>query len=61
MYDREVLGPIYSLPRVDVGTLMAGGVQEAGPIQIRYSSKKEFEILAKKLKLMSDFRVSAVY
>ncbi len=57
-YDREVLGPVYTLPRVDVGTLVSGGVREEGPVQLRYSTKKEFEALAKKLKLMSDFRVS---
>ena len=58
VYDTEVLPSVYDLPRVDIGSLMSGGVAEAGPVQIRYSSKKEFEVLAKKLKIMSDFRVS---
>ncbi len=61
VYDTEVVPGVYDLPRVDIGSLTSGSVQETGPVQIRYSSKKEFEILAKKFKIMSDFRVSSIF
>lgn len=57
VYDAEVIAPIFDLPRVDINSLMNGQVREP-EAQIRYSTKKEFEILAKRLKIMSDFRVS---
>ena len=57
MYDKDVLGRVWELPRVDIGSLVGGQVKEE-EVQIRYSTKKEFEVIAKKLKIMTDFRVS---
>ena len=58
-YDRDVLNGVWELPRVDIGSVVARQVTEE-EVQIRYSTKKEFEVIAKKLKIMSDFRVSEV-
>lgn len=57
IYDRDFVGSVNKLPMVTLQQVLQGTVpHEAAKVQ--YSSDKEFETMAKQLKLMADLRVS---
>lgn len=57
IYDQKFVGGVDELPLVTLQQVLHG-TQQASKVQ--YSSDKEFESMAKQLKLMSDLRVSGL-
>lgn len=55
-YDKHFVESIYELPLVTVNQVMSAGLEHEAA-QVQYSTNKEYESMAKKLKLMSDLRV----
>lgn len=49
---------VLALPVVDVSDVTSHRHPELKELQIRYSNKKDFERIAKQLKIMHDIRVS---
>ena len=49
---------VLALPVVDVSDVTSRRRPELKEVQVRYSNKKDFERIAKQLKIMSDLRVS---
>ena len=59
-YQKEFVLPVLSLPTVDVTDVLSNRRMELKQVQLPYSSQKDFERIAKQLRIMSDFRVSKV-
>lgn len=49
---------VLALPTLTVTEVIENGRPELKEVQVKYSTKKEFEKMAKQVKLMSDIRVS---
>ena len=49
---------VLALPVVGVSEVMSHSRPELKEVQVRYSNKKDFERIAKQLKIMPDLRVS---
>lgn len=49
---------VFALPVVDVSDVTSHRHPELKEVQVRYSNKKDFERIAKQLKIMPDIRVS---
>lgn len=59
MYEHHFLERVLALPSVTVSEVVNHQRPELMEVQVPYSSHKDFEAQAKKMKIMSDFRVSA--
>jgi len=57
IYDKEFITGVNQLPLVTIQQVVHGTVPH-NAARLQYSSNKEFESMAKQLKLMSDLRVS---
>jgi alpha-1,3-mannosyl-glycoprotein beta-1,2-N-acetylglucosaminyltransferase len=57
-YDRLFLGRVLALPSLSVTDVVNQRRPELREVQVTYSTHKEFEANAKKMKIMFDFRVS---
>ena len=57
-YDRQYLQRVLALPVVSVTDIVGQRKTELAELQVPYTSHKGFEAIAKKLKIMFDFRVS---
>ena len=57
VYDEEFIGSVNQLPMVKLQQVIEGKVADDGA-RVEYASNKEFENMAKQLKLMADLRVS---
>lgn len=57
VYDREFVTRIHKLPSATLPEILAGSSSHA-EVKLQYLNRKEFESFAKKLKVMSDLRVS---
>ena len=59
-YQREFVSQVLALPTVDVADVISNRRMELKQVQVKYSSQKDFERIAKQLRIMTDFRVSEV-
>ena len=57
-YDRLFLDRVLALPSLAVTDVVNQRRPELREVQVTYSTHKEFEANAKKMKIMFDFRVS---
>lgn len=57
VYDHSFLRRVLSLPVVDSSDVLYQRKAHLKEVQLPYRSKKEFESVAKKLRIMFDFRV----
>ncbi len=51
------VGQVKSLPLVSLQDAMSGSALPHKQVRVQYSSEKDFEVKAKQLKIMSDWRV----
>jgi hypothetical protein len=59
VYDEEFVGGVDQLPKVGLQEVTQGSVaHDTDAVRVEYGSDKEFENMAKQLKLMADLRVS---
>ena len=58
VYESHFIHRVYSLPVVSINDLLYNRRTELKEVRVQYSTNKEYEKLAKQLKLMSDLRVS---
>lgn len=56
MYDREFVGAVHRLPLGNLQEVIHGTVLHE-EVRVQYHSNKEFEAMAKQLKIMSDHKV----
>jgi len=59
-YQREFVSRVLALPTVDVADVISNRRMELKQVQVKYSNQKDFERIAKQLRIMTDFRVSEV-
>ena len=57
MYDKEFVARIHQLPSATLSEVFSGTSHHA-EVKLQYQNKKDFESIAKRLKIMSDLRVS---
>ena len=55
-YDRHFVESVYELPLVTINQVISGNLEHEAA-RVQYSTNKEYEKMAKQLKLMSDLRV----
>ena len=60
MYDTEFVARIHKLPSATLSEVLDRRVSHA-EVKLQYANNKEFETIAKRLKVMSDLRVSVYY
>ena len=58
MYEASFLKHVLELPKVSLSEVLSRGGNQPREVQLPYSSKKDFGVIAKKLSIMVDFRVS---
>lgn len=58
MYEHHFLQRVHALPSLTVSDILSGHHRDKKEVQVSYTSHKDFEVQAKKLKIMFDFRVS---
>lgn len=56
VYDKEFVTRVYMLPSATLSEVLDGRVSHA-EVKVQYTSKKDFESVAKRLKIMPDLRV----
>jgi len=59
-YQREFVSQVLALPTVDVADVISNRRMELKQVKVKYSNQKDFERIAKQLRIMTDFRVSEV-
>lgn len=60
VYDKEFVARIHGLPTASLSEVFSG-VSPHAEVKLVYQNKKDFESIAKRLKIMSDLRVSCYY
>ena len=60
MYDSEFVNKVHQLPSASLSEVLEGRLSH-NEVKLQYLNKKEFESVAKRLKIMSDLRVSDLY
>ena len=59
VYDKEFVDRVYKLPSVTLSEVLYHTVSHT-EVKLQYTSKKDFEATAKRLKIMPDFRVTVI-
>ena len=57
LYDQEFVARIHQLPTASLSEVFSGTAHHS-EVKLQYQNKKDFESIAKRLKIMSDLRVS---
>ena len=57
VYDKEFVDRVYKLPSATLSEVLDGRVSHT-EVKLQYTSKKDFEAMAKRLKIMPDLRVT---
>lgn len=60
VYDKEFVARIHRLPSASLSEVFSGTSHHA-EVKLQYQNKKDFESIAKRLKIMSDLRVNMDY
>ena len=60
MYDVEFVARVQQLPSASLSEVISGTYPHA-EVKLQYQNKKDFESVAKRLKIMSDLRVSYLF
>lgn len=60
VYDREFVVRVQRLPTASLSEVVSGASPHA-EVKLQYQNKKDFESVAKRLKIMSDLRVSYLF
>ena len=59
MYDKEFVTRVHQLPSATFSEVLSGTFNHA-EVKLQYQNKKDFESIAKRLKIMSDLRVNGL-
>lgn len=60
VYDKEFVARIHQLPSASLSEVFSGTARHS-EVKLQYQNRKDFESIAKRLKIMSDLRVSMDY
>jgi hypothetical protein len=60
VYDKEFVARVQQLPSASLSDVFGGSSPHA-EVKLQYQNKKDFESVAKRLKIMSDLRVSYLF
>ena len=60
MYDNEFVARVYKLPSASLPEVLDGRASHT-EVKLQYTSKKDFEAMAKRLKIMPDLRVTIIH